>query len=78
MDRDKRDMELMNEDQKAVVRRLAQTKDYLIVHGMPGTGKTTTIALLVCFSTPPPPQTQATKSNERDTRMMVIDRFKLL
>ena len=78
MDRDKRDMELMNEDQKAVVRRLAQTKDYLIVHGMPGTGKTTTIALLVCFSTPPPLQTQTTKSNKRHTHTTMIDRSKLL
>ena len=43
----KRDFDLMNEDQHHVMQRIAETEDYLLIHGMPGTGKTTTIALLV-------------------------------
>ena len=44
---DEQDVKMMNEDQRNVMQRIAETDDYLLVHGMPGTGKTTTIALLV-------------------------------
>ena len=45
----KRDYDLMNEDQRRVLQKIAETNDYLLVHGMPGTGKTTTIALIVSY-----------------------------
>jgi DNA replication ATP-dependent helicase Dna2 len=38
---------LMNEDQKAAVTKVMSAMDYALVLGMPGTGKTTTIAHLI-------------------------------
>jgi DNA replication ATP-dependent helicase Dna2 len=37
----------MNSDQKAAVAKVMQAKDYALVLGMPGTGKTTTIAQII-------------------------------
>ena len=37
----------LNEDQKSAVKRAVSTEDYLCILGMPGTGKTTTIACLI-------------------------------
>jgi DNA replication ATP-dependent helicase Dna2 len=38
---------LMNSDQKAVISKVMSAKDYALVLGMPGTGKTTTIAHII-------------------------------
>ncbi|KAH3743245.1 DNA replication helicase Dna2 [Pelomyxa schiedti] len=37
----------LNVQQKFAIKRALAAKDYLLIHGMPGTGKTTTIAYLV-------------------------------
>ena len=37
----------MNEEQQAAVRRVLEAQDYVLLLGMPGTGKTTTIAAVV-------------------------------
>lgn len=37
----------MNEEQRSAVHRVLRAKDYVLLLGMPGTGKTTTIAAVV-------------------------------
>lgn len=37
----------MNSDQKAAIKKVMSAKDYALVLGMPGTGKTTTIAFII-------------------------------
>jgi DNA replication ATP-dependent helicase Dna2 len=37
----------LNDDQKAAIQKVLLSQDYCLILGMPGTGKTTTIAELV-------------------------------
>ena len=41
--------ELMNQNQKEVICKALSAEKFLLLHGMPGTGKSTTIALLIEF-----------------------------
>eukprot|EP00727_Mastigamoeba_balamuthi_P006108 m51a1_g2116 putative dna replication helicase dna2 (856) ;mRNA; f:1657496-1662110 len=41
------DIRKLNDDQKTVITRVLESQDYTLVLGMPGTGKSTTISLLI-------------------------------
>ncbi|TIC00373.1 hypothetical protein E3Q18_01187 [Wallemia mellicola] len=47
LDNDEKAYNGLNEDQKSAVNRVINTKDYALILGMPGTGKTTTIATAI-------------------------------